>query len=1554
MGVHMSAKSMASKLLHTAAMVLVVAASGNTQAAPLNISDIPLFLNPAVPPLNMIILGRDHKLYYEAYNDASDLNNDGVLDTKYKGYELKSPAPPAGSAESIYKIDYFGYFDSKKCYSYTSGVWDPVGPTGAAKTCPGTQWSGDFLNYLTTSRIDALRKVMYGGDRSTDTTTDTILERSYIPQDAHSWGKDYEGKVDGYDISDYSSLSLPTAGTRHFFANTTIRGTDAAAAGLYAKPPLLRVAQNVTGSRRVWNWVSKERPVADSTGTFMDNGTNSAGVVQTGFPLPAIEDYTVRVRVCKKVSNQNTIPLESNCKRYPDNDPNGNYKPIGIIQEYGEGVSPRMYFGLMTGSYARNTSGGVLRRNMGKPANGATAADDMSNEIDPATGMFIPTYEGIIATFNRLHGTGFSASNASNPYAYDTAYGSQQCGWITSGPLTEGKCQMWGNPIAEIMFESLRYFAAPASGPLFATSKGQGEEGQLPGGGPPVASWTDPYASPRPKCAKPFQTVISDINPTYDTDQLPGGATSFGSSSNADLPGLDVSKLGQDIWNGEFGVGTTKDIFIGEVSKNSDGTGGELNSAPTVKKASSFGNIRGLAPEDPTKQGGYYSASVAYYGHEHDLSSATGDQKLTTFAVALASPLPRIEIPLPGGKITLVPFAKSVAGSSINAGADKFQPTNQIVDFYVDSLDQGAGTGKFRVNFEDVEQGADHDMDAIVSYEYKVTGDSVAITLTSEYAAGGIVQHMGYVISGSDNDGIFLEVRDKDTAVASDVDYYLDTPAAFGGKPPAPATAAGWKDAAALPLAATRTFKAGSSAGATLLKDPLWYAAKWGGFEEAKETTDGRPDLQAEWDENKDGTPDNYFLVTNALNLGEQLSAAFDEIAERVGSASSASVNAGSISSTTRVYQAKFNSGDWTGQLLSFPVQTTGANIGTLLDADWEASQKLPIGSRKIITTNTDGPSPVAVAFDWDAIGTNRQAQLDPLADGKGQLRLNFLRGDDSHEKPKAGGEFRKRPSKLGDIVSSSPIFVGAPNFLYPDGLESAPYSSFVADNATRQTMVYAGANDGMLHAFDATTGVETLAFIPSDVFSNLVELTKPSYTHRFFVDGTPTVGDAFYGGGWHTVLVGGLNRGGRSIYALDVTNPGTFSEGNASTIRRWEFTDADLGYTYSRPAIVRMANGVWAAVFGSGYHTTALSAPATGHAYLYIVDIATGGSLMKVKIDTTVGTTGTPNGLATPALVDINGDSIVDYAYAGDLRGNMWKFDLTSTTSSNWDVAFISGGVKSPLFVAKDAGGVRQPITSKPEVGRGPKGAGTIVLFGTGKFMEVSDKASLQSGRTQSFYGVVDRNAGLSTDIVSGRSVMTLQRITDEGPFSFQVPDGPDADNLPDTISVAQRVTTNNPLASPNDRGWYLDLLSPNTPNFQGEMQVSDSVLRNGRVIFTTLIPDPDLCSTGGTSWLMEINALTGSRLEESPFDNNRDGQFSDDDFVEITLSDGSKIKVPVSGLQSEVGIAQRPGILSSENAEFKYLSGTAKNSSDSNIQRAVENPGPNARGRQSWRQIK
>jgi type IV pilus assembly protein PilY1 len=1473
----MRSKKFMARMLQTAAAALLAALTGAASAAPLSIADNPLFLNAALAPLNMLVVGRDHKLFYEAYADHSDLDGDGTLDVGYQGQVQK--------ADGTFKIDYFGYFDSYKCYTHNGTYFVPASVT-ANKRC-SAQWSGDWLNWATMSRIDALRKVLYGGKRSTDDATTTILERALIPQDAHSWGKEYTSfAFDGYNINEVTPYPAPAAGERHFFANTTLMTTTTWDTNTGA--PELRVLLDQPSPRRIWNWVSKESPVA---GGSIDIGAGNIAVTPSSL--------TVRVQVC--------IPamLESNCRQYPDL----NSKPTGLLQDFGE--DDTMLFGLLTGSYTKSKSGGVLRKQVGT----------IKDEIDADDGT-INASVGIIRTMDQLRPAGYE-NYTGNAGGYGTVY---PPGLVTTRPFNEGEFGgNWGNPVGEMMYEALRYFAGK-TGPTAAFDYGApGLDGTAPLSLPKVNAWTNPYGAGKPSCAKPFETVMSDINTSYDSDQLPG---SYFNGFTGDLGSLDVSVQGDKIWNNE--IGAPGKYFIGRSLAIEDG-------APTPKDVSSFASIRGLSPEEPTKEGSYYSASVAHYGLTTDLNAATGDQKAQTFAIALASPLPRIEIPVGGRTITLVPFAKSVAGAGISATEGVFQPTNQIVDFYVEFIAPDRKSGSFQVNFEDVEAGNDHDMDAISRYTYLVNADNtVTVTVSSDYAAGGIIQHMGYVISGTTQDGIYLEVRDVDTA--TDTDYFLDTP-----------TIGTWNDGIALPLLNSRTFSPGPTTSAGVLKDPLWYAAKWGGFKDSN--NNNLPDVQSEWDKDGDGKPDNYFLVTNALKLGEQLTAAFQEILKRTGSASSASVNTGSISSETRVYQAKFSSENWTGQLLSFPVNLTD---GTLLTEEWDAALKLGAqtsASRAIITKNANTGN--GVAFNWATIGATRQAQLQPLADGLGAPRLDYLRGDTTNERSN-GGAFRDRPlvgpapgvpAILGDIVSSSPTFVGKPPFFYPDTLEAQPYSAFVAANANRQKVVYAGANDGMLHAFDAGTtaskGEELLAFIPGAVFSNLHELTKPNYTHKFFVDGTPTVGDAFYSNAWHTVLVGGLNKGGKSIYALDVTNPATFSEGTAASILRWEYTDADLGYTYSRPAIVRMHNGKWAAVFGNGYNNTQGAAPVstTGGAYLYVVDIETGTLISKIAAG--VGVAGTPNGLATPAMVDLDGDSTVDFAYAGDLRGNMWKFDLTSNNPATWDVAY--GAV--PLYVARDPGGTRQPITSKPEVARGPRGQGTIVLFGTGKFLETVDKAPTQ---TQSFYGVIDRNTGAAAaDTGANRASMTQQEIIAQQSFTFGA------------FTIPLRVTTDNALGA--NRGWYMDLLKPPVPGtFEGEMQVSNSVLRNGRIVFTTLIPDADPCSPGGTSWLMEMDALTGSRLTESPFDPNQDGIFSEADFVTVTLPDGTTIRVPASGMQSEVGIAQGPGILFDPGTggggakEYKYLSGSSANASGSNLQRIVENPGPNSNARQSWRQIK
>lgn len=1463
----------ATKAVWLVSVSLMIAFTGSATAAPLALPNLPLFLPDSVPPLNMLVLGRDHKLYYEAYNDHSDLNDDGVLDVGYK---------PA-------QIDYYGYFDSFKCYTYNSGAgrFDPASTT-SSKKCSGA-WSGDFLNYVTTARIDALRKVLYGGLRSTD-GTNTTLERSFIPQDAHSWGKEYESVArDGYDISEYTPLSLPASGTRHLFANTTPLGTTA---------PLLRVLQNQAG--RVWNWLSIERPVA---GTSIVTGVDGDGREIRSNVTPT--DYAVRTRVC--VSGL----LEANCQLYPTGP---RYKPIGLLQEFGENNS--MYFGLISGSYAKNTSGGVLRR----------AIASITDEIDPDTGVF-RSFAGIITTLNRLKTTGFGSS-----YQYG-------CGWNAAARvINEGECQMWGNPIGEMMYESLRYFAGRGSATgAFSTTFGQGEESQLAGGGLPVATWDNPYTS-RPVCSKPFATVVSDINPSYDSDQVPGSV--FGAFAG-DMPaGLNVATLGQKIWNQEVGASGT--YFIGDV-------GGITDGAPTPKTVSSFGNIRGLSPEEPTKQGSYSSASVAHFGRITDLNAAAGDQKVNTFAVALASPLPHIEIPVNGRRVTLVPFAKSVGGSGITATQGQFQPTNQIVDFYVDTLTPTSG--RFRVNFEDVEQGADHDMDAIVVYDYQVIGGTVKVDLNSEYAAGGIIHHLGFVISGTTEDGIYLGVRDRDTLAANDPDYFLDTPNVTGVE---------------LPLTYSHTFSVGASSSAGFLKDPLWYAAKWGGFDESFRAVADRndiPDASQEWDEDNDGQPDNYFLVTNALTLSTQLRSAFEDILRRTTASSSASVNSGSISSETRIYQARFNTGEWTGELISYELDPATGDVVTDAngDPDWEASEHIPLPDlRQIITVNTDG---TPVKFRWNDLDAVRQNLLDTDA-ARSQAVLNYLRGDATNEGQDATS-FRERPQKLGDIVSSSPLFVGRPPFRYRDSLEpTSPYSTFAAAQAARPGMVYAGANDGMLHGFDAETGAEVFGFIPSAVFPNLKDLASQNYSHKFYVDGPPSMGDVFYSDAWHTVLVGGLNKGGQEIYALDITRPTganslASAESNPGNVVLWEFTDADdadLGLTYSQPAIVKLKNGKWAAVFGNGYNNMAAdgAASATGNAILYIVDIETGALIR--KLDTGTGIAQAPagvtwdNGLATPALVDLNGDRVVEYAYAGDLYGNMWKFDLTSANAADWDLAFYSGSQPLPLHQARDATGNAQPITVRPEVGRGPGGAGMIVLFGTGKYLEPSDKL-LSPQRPQSFYGIVDRNTDADADRVGIRSVnLARQEIIAE-----QTADLDGAGPLP---AISVRASTNNTLGA--NSGWYIDLVSPVLP-YQGEKQVSNPIVRNGNVIFTTLIPDADPCAFGGGSWIMELKLLDGSRLDASPFDLNNDGQFTDADQVTVTLGDGTTIVVPVSGLGSEEGILQSPGVIESESGptgaggggascvQYKYLPG-----SSGDIQRITENCGPGGTGRQSWRQIR
>lgn len=670
-----------------------------------------------------------------------------------------------------------------------------------------------------------------------------------------------------------------------------------------------------------------------------------------------------------------------------------------------------------------------------------------------------------------------------------------------------------------------------------------------------------------------------------------------------------------------------------------------------------------------------------------------------------------------------------------------------------------------------------------------------------------------------------------------------------------------------------------------------------------------------------------FLDASDPTNLLDTLKAAVKSIAQRTSSAASVALNSGSHSANSRVYQARFNSGEWSGQLLSFPVDTDG-NVSS---PEWDASTALASQNydtgRTILAYNPT--TKAGVSFRWNQLNTTQQTQLhtNPSGtnDGQGQARLDYLRGSTVHEG--TGNHYRVRLKRLGDLINSDPFFVGVPSFSNSLG---SGYASFRSTYSSRTPMVYAGGNDGMLHGFDVNNGTEKLAYVPNKVFAKLSKLTNPTYTHVYYVDGSPTIGDAFGDFGtrcpsgsscWRSVLVSGLRKGGQGIFALDVTDPSTFSESNAAKLVLWEFTDAsdaDLGYSFSQPSIVKMANGQWAAVFGNGYNNSEADglASTTGRAVLYIVFLDKGldGAWTSgtdfIKLSTGVGSTGTPNGLATPAVVDLDGDDTADLIYAGDLLGNLWRFDVRDASPSNWAAPAL-------VFTAKNAANNSQPITSRPEVGTHSKGPGVLVYFGTGKYLESSDNTT--GVPTQTFYAIWDKLETPPTAIT--RSNLLQQTVL--------------------SAANGQRVTTDNAADWNTHRGWYLDL-----PTAE-ERQVSDSILRNNRIIFTTLIPNTQICSFGGTSWLMELNAQNGSRLETSPFDLNDDDEFTDADKVTATIN-GEQKQVAVSGLQSTQGILPSPTVLSSGATEMKYNSGSA-----GGIFVTTEDPGQSARGRQAWRQF-
>ena len=706
-------------------------------------------------------------------------------------------------------------------------------------------------------------------------------------------------------------------------------------------------------------------------------------------------------------------------------------------------------------------------------------------------------------------------------------------------------------------------------------------------------------------------------------------------------------------------------------------------------------------------------------------------------------------------------------------------------------------------------------------------------------------------------------------------------------------------------------------------------------------------------------------------NTPQEVASAFatalEEILNASGSESAVAANSRSLSSNTMLYQAGFVGGSWEGDLAAYPI--SGSKISTT--PVWSAADKLVNGSktnttiannRHIVASVPSGsssnPTYKPYAFRPNALQNLLGGLTTLLGDPLNANQINYLRGDRSLEKSN-GGTFRNRGSTvLGDIVHSSPLYVGAPDRIrYPSvwrdlhlGSTAAafpennagPYSeagnsrAFAQANASRKPMVYAGANDGMLHAFAADDGTEQFAFIPGGVFANLSELTDTDYQHQYYVDGPPAAGDVVFNNAWHTVLVGGLGNGGRTLYALDITDPSKFAsvESKPSSLMLWEYSHPRLGRTFGQPSIVRLHNGKWAAMAGNGYNSD------NGSASLFLIDIQSGQLLTNGPIETnaTPPSGGYSNGLSEPFPVDVDRDFITDYAYAGDLYGNVWRFDLTSKNPSEWSA--------SKLFTAKDRSGNVQPITTQPQVGLHSFGNnfGVMVYFGTGKYLENGD-AVLNTSIRNSFYGVWDVgtfNFAPGNDWTPSKvGDLTRSNLTQQDVLSQTVDSG----------GSTYRLVTDNPVVyqqsdNANDRGtrgWVLDL-----PASTGELIVSNAALEGQTVSFSTTVPDVQACTTEGSGFFMKIKASTGGRTSFVTFDLNGDKQYTQAG-DSVTLSNGTT--AVASGVAIKGGA---PGAAVYLNDASQIGDTVVLGSSDNSRHLINLYSGGAADGRRTWREIR
>jgi len=726
--------------------------------------------------------------------------------------------------------------------------------------------------------------------------------------------------------------------------------------------------------------------------------------------------------------------------------------------------------------------------------------------------------------------------------------------------------------------------------------------------------------------------------------------------------------------------------------------------------------------------------------------------------------------------------------------------------------------------------------------------------------------------------------------------------------------------------------------------------------EESDFVTDNPLDLLAE----KGGTGTAFDAETEAELQGIMDTIFSQIIQEARGSAAAAAASTTSLQTNTALFLAGFDSTDWSGDLTAVRIRQREDADDDLVDetSAWSANEQLPsYVARNILTwvpnQDPDSEQPswsqgqtvpfTEASFNDQVLSDHQIANLNRnpetgADDARGTERLRWLRGDQSQEGPEESN-FRSRSTLIGDIVNSNPLYIHDQNLGY--GLASITggdsYGEFLRVNReNRIPIVMAAANDGKLHAFDARLaceadqdpvadlcvtdpsqpGREVFSVIPNGAYDGISELTSQTYDRRYYFDGSPRLGHVYDedASQWRRIVVASLGAGGRSVIAVDIDTQEVLWELDSS------HNDA-LGYVLGAPTLGKTASGDWVTVIPNGVES---GSNGEGNASLFIVDTLTGELLKHWVPDSDWNDEN--NGMFAPLPLDVSGDRRIDRLYSGDLNGNLWRLDLAGDGPDDWSApqSLRSGNSDQPLFRAIGPSDQTQSITVRPTATRDRSGLISL-FFGTGRYYADSDNST--NIAPQSFYGVQDRDEG-----PVGRGMLQPQEIIAElEDFGFEL-----------------RVTTDRDVSA-TQFGWYLDLVSPESGDSRGERVVEDAIIRGGnRVVFSTLIPTPsdNPCDPGGgTGWVMELDAFSGSRLSRSPWDLSGEG-FGEESYVMI---DGQLI--PVSGIRSPIGIPTVPAVVEdfeNPDREYKFVVG-----SDGDVWEMPDEERTGS-GRQSWRQLR